>query len=352
MRACPQCRTVFVGQPTKCPIDGSSLDDARDPLAGLTLGRYTLHEELGKGAMGLVYRASAGDERFAIKVLYGELAADEKLAKRFRREGEVAMSMRHVNLVPVSDVGTTEVGVPYLAMELVQGVTMQEALKVEAPFPPARTVRIARQLAEGLAHAHGKTVVHRDLKPANIILDVSSGTEVVKILDFGLAAIADAEGARTKLTETGQTMGSPMYMGPEQFRTAAVGPTADLYALGVMIYEMITGKPPFVGNIAAVAFAKVNGEFEDAPETGGLGPLAKRLMHPQPEHRPQTAEAVLEALEEVEVEADDDAAVAPVPDAAAPTPEAAPANSPKLGLWLAGAVVVLLAIAALVLTSR
>ena len=262
-------------------------------MLGVELGDYRLASLIATGSMGRVYLATAGDNRrYAVKILFGEMAAHDVVASRFLREAEVASAMHHDNLVRVIDVGRTDLGLSFAVMEYAEGPDLEALIRTAGPLPLARAISIAGGIADGLAEAHGKQVVHRDLKPANIIVERRDEIDVPRILDFGLARILSDHPSLAKLTQRGETMGTPLYMGPEQFRSADVGPSADLYALGVIIYEMITGKSPFVGGLAEIAYAKVTGHFGAPPHARGLGPLAAQLMRTDPEHRPASANAV------------------------------------------------------------
>jgi serine/threonine-protein kinase len=215
----------------------------RDPLIGEVLGeRYKVGAVLGEGGMATVYRAEhvlIGKE-FAVKVLVGDVAADPKMVERFKREAQAASRLDHEHIIQVTDFGSTPEGLLYIAMELLQGKDLATAIHREAPFEPARAVRISRQIALGLAHAHERGLVHRDLKPENIMLvPRDEQPDFVKILDFGLARVRESahrnEGER--LTSSGMVFGTPEYMCPEQALGKEVDARGDLYALGVVVYR-------------------------------------------------------------------------------------------------------------------
>lgn len=296
---------IYATDVVRCGFDGHPIEDVEgDPLIGKTVGRYFISRALGRGAMGCVYQASHAElanRAYAIKVLFGEMAANRTVAGRFRREAEIASTMTHENVVPVVDMGVTEQGITFLVMEFVSGQSLEDAISAGAPFEFERAALLARGIANGLSHAHGLGFVHRDLKPANIMLALREDGEVPKLLDFGIAGITEEGPVSTKLTQTGHTMGTPLYMAPEQFRSATVGPTADIYALGAIIYEMITGRPPFSGNMGEMAFAKISGDIEQPPDAGGLGALAMHLMRPEPVDRPQTGKHVRDMLDQLVV---------------------------------------------------
>ncbi len=215
-------------------------------------GRFTLESLLGIGGMGAVFRAR--DEQtgslVAVKLLHAAMAGDEELSARFEREAETASELEHPNIAPVFGHGTTPgVGgpAPYLLMPLLEGVELREL--IGAPLEPGRAVQLMTQLLSALEHAHAHAVVHRDLKPENVfVIRDPSGTEQAQLVDFGLAKVADqseATGARRALTQFGQVFGTPAYMSPEQCRGEVVDARSDLYAAGVILYELLCGRPPF-----------------------------------------------------------------------------------------------------------
>ncbi|MGO9463665.1 MAG: protein kinase domain-containing protein [Isosphaeraceae bacterium] len=240
-------------------LPSSSSPGAGTPSSGLSTARppqlsgYEVREELGRGGMGVVYRA--WDQRLcrpvAVKMLLaGEFARPDERG-RFRREAAAAAGLRHVNIVQVYDVGELD-GRPYFTMELVEGGSLAEKL-VSAPLPARGAAALLATLAEAVQAAHDRGIVHRDLKPGNVLL-TTDGTP--KIADFGLARLVDDGGA---LTRTGIPLGTPNYMAPEQALglTRAIGPAADVYALGAILYETLTGWPPFRANTTAETLRQV-----------------------------------------------------------------------------------------------
>ena len=198
--ACTTCRVLYRSDFSRCPRDGGevvAIDTWDDPLLGATLaGRYLIEELIGEGGMGRVYRACHHElpRRFAIKVLFGELAALREMRARFRMEAESAARLDHPNLVPVVDVGETEEGLLYLAMEYVAGRNLAEIIAAEGPLEPARAASLARRLCRGLHHAHERGMVHRDFKPDNVLVVEEDGVEVPRIADFGLAVLVQDPG--------------------------------------------------------------------------------------------------------------------------------------------------------------
>ncbi len=226
--------------------------DQDDPLVGqIIAGRYRILDRIGRGGMGAIYEAEhqTTRKRFAVKTLLPGLGRVGEIARRFEREAKAASLLDHPNIVSVVDFGTVEDGSLFLAMELVRGKSLGDL--IDARLPVARGLRIARQVLEALSHAHRHGVIHRDLKPDNVmVLDAGTSDEerdLVKLLDFGIAKLLDeaAEG-QEKLTQAGVAFGTPDYMAPEQALGEPVDGRADLYAMGVILYEIVAGRKPYV----------------------------------------------------------------------------------------------------------
>jgi serine/threonine protein kinase len=217
-------------------------------------GHYRLDKLLGAGGMGAVYKARhLGLERdVAIKILHPDIGGDPSISKRFDREAQSASRLDHPNCVRVSDFGTTAEGIKYLVMELLEGEELHARLG--QPWPPDAVLYVIEQVLAGLEHAHACGIVHRDLKPENVfVTHDAKGNEVAKIVDFGIAKLLDADGATEVLTRAGMVFGTPRYMSPEQAAGGKIDERSDLYAVGVLAHEMLSGKPPFDGDdLAAI----------------------------------------------------------------------------------------------------
>lgn len=223
----------------------------------IVAGRFRIECEIGKGGMGTVYRAShLGLERpVAVKVLKKEFAADPEVAERFMREARTMARLRHPRAAMIFDAGRLADGRPFIVMEYVEGQTLAETLESDGRFAPERAVRVASEICEVLAEAHALGIVHRDLKPSNIMLNERG----VCVLDFGIAKVLASSAEATKTfatTESGLVIGTPRYMSPEQCMGQKVGPSSDLYSVGVLVYEMLAGRPPFTDLLASAVLVK------------------------------------------------------------------------------------------------
>ncbi len=304
MLVCPTCGSTYTRSQEHCGLDGSKLVRSEsDPLIGQSIDKYRIGARLGSGGMATVYRARHEflDKDYAIKVLHGQIAADVTMARRFQREAKTLGQIKHPNVVSVDNFGATPAGLLYMVMEFLDGATLGRTLRNFGPFAPGRAADIVRQIATGLQAAHRKGFVHRDLKPGNVMLvDDEHDGEMVKLLDFGLVAILSDDEHHTQLTQAGQFFGTPMYMAPEQITGNAVGPATDLYSLGVMLYQMLAGTPPFTGDLKKLAFHHVqNAPPPLASSFGGLSELALQLMAKAPNDRPTDAGEVIDKIDEL-----------------------------------------------------
>ena len=293
LKQCPKCDARFRGDIRICPIDGEPLTTPSDPFIGTIIaGRYVIEELLGVGGMGSVYRARHQfiGRHVALKFLDLSLTKNERLRKRFLGEARAANQINHEHIIDITDFGETEDGIIYMVMEYLEGTTLEEEIE-KGPLELRRALRIALQVALGLGRAHELGVVHRDIKPGNIHLS-RRGMErdFVKILDFGVARIEhDA-----RITGQNMIVGTPEYIAPEQIRSAAPTPSSDLYSLGCVLFEMLTGKIPFEGKTTVLLVKHLN----DAPPVPSqLNPalppevdaLVLRLLQKKPEQRHRDA---------------------------------------------------------------
>ncbi|MCZ6806988.1 MAG: serine/threonine-protein kinase [Deltaproteobacteria bacterium] len=234
---------------------GAKPIDPEDPLIGTLLaGRYEVIRRIGEGGMGLVYEGKHRDidKPVAIKVLRDNLSRRPDVVARFRQEAKSASRIGHKNIVDVSDFGETQYGSSYFVMEFLEGEDLANVLGREVTVDPQRTCRIVLQCCRALAAAHAKQIVHRDIKPENVFLIERDGVkDFVKIVDFGIAKMGDIETEGQpgrKLTKTGMIFGTPEYMSPEQAAGKELDHRVDVYALGIILYECLAGRVPFVGD--------------------------------------------------------------------------------------------------------
>jgi hypothetical protein len=257
---CPTCGHVVVDQGAKfCPHDGTPLLGGapwRDPLIGAVIdGRYRILVRVGEGGFAIVYHAR--HERLgidvAVKVLRPELAHDRHVVARFAREARETSRIDHDNVVRVMDFGCAGRDMHYFVTEYVAGTPLVVELAGQAGLPPLRVAHITAQVAAGVGRAHALGIVHRDLKPDNVMLTRrGADADFAKVLDFGIAAAPHAQ----RLTKPGDILGTPHYMAPEQWSGGPIDERADIYALGAMVYEMLTGRPPFEGPTALSLLTK------------------------------------------------------------------------------------------------
>jgi serine/threonine protein kinase len=248
------------------------------PRPGDTVaGRYRIDGEIGHGGFGAVYQATqlALGRPVALKMLLPELVSQDEGLSRFRREAQLAQRLEHPNTVRLYDFGQTELGLPYIAFELLRGESLDRAIfRSGGGMPPARVARIATQVLKSLMEAHGLGIIHRDIKPANVFLCEFTGeADYVKVLDFGIAK-STSSAPTTMLTQAGHAIGTPNYMSPEQVRGQAVTPAADLYSVGLMMAEMLSGQMVFKGTGADVYLEQLAPTPVPLPLSLGYSPLA------------------------------------------------------------------------------
>ncbi len=261
--------------------------------------KYEILDLLGKGGMSVVYRArhKVLDKIVALKVLHVHLANDALSLRRFKQEAQAAGTLNHPNIVAVHDCGESEDGTPYIVMDLVQGRPLSEVLRKSGKLKLEKFLSLMRQVTSALDHAHKAGVVHRDLKPSNIMIAETSSGETAKLVDFGIAKMisSSSEGAQ-QLTQTGEVFGSPFYMSPEQCGGASVDNRSDIYSLGCVMYESLSGKPPHKGDSVVETIHKHMNDSPPPLEAAQLSDEARqklevillRCLAKQPEDRYQS----------------------------------------------------------------
>lgn len=260
-------------------------------------GRYQIIERIGGGGMALVYRAQdiLLNRNVAIKVLRQQFVNDEEFIRRFRREAQSAASLSHPNVVSVYDVGQED-DIHYIVMEYVEGQNLNEIIKERAPLQVDEAIRIASQIADALDHAHHNQIIHRDIKPHNILIGRNGR---VKVTDFGIARAVTS----TTITQTGSVVGSVHYFSPEHAKGVATGEKSDLYSLGIVLYQMLTGRLPFLGESPiSVALKHLQEHFEEPRAVNPMIPqsvenIILKSMRKNPGERYQSAQEMLLDLE-------------------------------------------------------
>ncbi len=317
-RRCPKCHSLYTGDARFCPKDGSQLVDVAPAPAPASAGstqirqavkakpstsdpakalkdqvldqRYKVVRKLGEGGMSFVYEAKdiSSGESVAVKIMTPKLAQDKTAAERLRREAGLAIRLEHPNICRIMRLGETEDGLIYLVMPLLQGELLSDKEVREGPIPVELGVQIMGEVCDALDYAHKQQIIHRDLKPENIfICPVEGGGIKAVVTDFGLAKERRAEPGMAKLTATGIILGTPEFMSPEQIRGKTLDGRSDIYALGLVAFEMFTGKLPFEGKSAQdMMIARLRGQ-----------PLPLRKARADLEFTPQFEKALMKAIE-------------------------------------------------------
>jgi serine/threonine-protein kinase len=273
MKLCPICSKEFDDNVLFCPYDGQALVSQNEEdkfIDTLFEDRYRVMEKIGEGGMGKVYKAIHihMDTTYAIKILHSHLASDQTALARFRREARAAVQIQHPNAVAVTDFGVTrDKGIAYLVMEFLDGIDLRDRLKSGEQLSFEYILLVFQQVCAGVHAAHLKGIIHRDLKPDNIwLLKSLDGIDRVKVLDFGIAKLRHAQGNQSQaLTQRGMIIGTPYYMSPEQCRGEELDARSDIYSLGIILYEMLTGDVPFRANTPMGIVHKHNAELPKSP---------------------------------------------------------------------------------------
>lgn len=311
---CPKCQSVFEDPSLElCPDDGAKLFMVQktpdDPLLGVTIdSRFRIESLLGRGGMGAVYKGTqlSVGRQVAIKIMHSELLDRESALERFWRESKIISELSHPNIVRLYEFGQDrERDLLYLVMELVNGINLGDTLE-RGRLRAALALEIVYQVCGALTEPHAQGVIHRDLKPDNLLLvPISDGTIQAKVLDFGIARVL--EGGDQKITATGMVCGTPQYMAPEQAQNQEIGPYTDLYALGVILYEMLCGIPPFTGQNSLqlmlqqiqIAPPSLTSRLPPGALPEGIESLVHDMLAKTPSARPQSAREVRDRIDKI-----------------------------------------------------
>jgi serine/threonine-protein kinase len=308
-RFCPSCGKAT--SPTESGTSWPAAGSAPDLVGREIAGRYRIVKKLGEGGMGAVYRGEqlSLKRAVAVKLLKPELGANQVILRRFNAEAEAVAKLSHPNTVNIYDFGQDSDGSLFIAMEFIEGRSLREAIQTEGPFSATRALHIALQVAASLSDAHAHAIVHRDLKPDNVMLQERGRTkDVVRVLDFGIAKLRDDNRATQQaMTQAGDMLGTPQYMAPEQIRGEAIDGRTDVYALGCMIYEMVTARMPFEAPTIMAMLSKHLLEQAVPPAQRrpdlaippAIDQLVQRAMAKDPASRPATMDQFAEMLQAV-----------------------------------------------------
>jgi serine/threonine-protein kinase len=254
LKKCPACQREFTGGLAVCQFDGTLLISVmKDQFIGTKVAdKYEVISEIGRGGMSIVYKArhELMDRTVAIKMLQSGLVNDQTSIRRFQQEAQAASCLTHPNVITVYDYGLVPSGQPYLVMDCLSGESLSDVVLREGFVAPLRAITIFVQACDALEHAHQKGVLHRDLKCGNIMLtEIEGQKDVVKVVDFGIAKLMPSSGKQQQnLTQTGEVFGSPIYMSPEQCMGEQLDARSDIYSMGTVLYEALTGHPPLMGD--------------------------------------------------------------------------------------------------------
>ncbi len=319
MKRCTSCQTPYPDEFAFCPLDGAELDDPSVYSVGSTIrSKYRILSKVGRGGMGHVYKALHlhFNEVRALKVMDPSLTEKEEFVRRFLREAFVARRLQHPNAVRVDDVDETEDGRHCIIMEFIDGRMLRDVLEREGPLPAARACSIVKQAASALHAAHQLGIIHRDIKPENIALVKTDQGDLVKVLDFGITKLSAGqlkdEAGAMDLTATGTifAIGTPEYMSPEQILQKDLDGRSDLYSLGLVFFEMLTGEQPFHADSQAEWFLAqvsqppppLHGRAASLRIPAGIADLVMSMLAKNVAQRPANGEAIIKAIETCEKE--------------------------------------------------
>lgn len=296
VKKCNSCGNTYPSTLSFCLNDGSPLVQVDSMIGTVLDGRYRLDKLIGEGGMGDVYRATHIhiDTEFAVKLLKPDFVANQTAIKRFRLEAKAAGRIHHPNAVRVTDFGVTPERIVYLVMELVQGQSLRSLMRNEKRLDYLRTVNIVRQICGAVDAAHRGGVIHRDLKPDNILIEKVHDTERVKVLDFGIAKLKETK-TDAFLTQAGTIIGTPQYMSPEQCQGKNLDPASDIYSIGILLYEMLSGAVPFDGeSVLQVVYDQLHAPPRHLRELSPnlpepLAQVVMRALEKEPAERQSTA---------------------------------------------------------------
>jgi serine/threonine protein kinase len=309
-KICANCHKKFSADFEFCPEDGGQLVIVQqDQLIGTVFAeRYKMLSIIGRGGMSIVYKAkhTLMDRLVAIKVLHNHLLSDALTFQRFQKEAQSASSLSHPNIITIYDFGVTGFGQAYIVMDYLEGESLEKAIERDGYIKEERAIIIFQQICSALDHAHSKGIIHRDLKPSNIVLlSEDTNKDTVKIVDFGIAKVINPDGKqKQQLTQSGEVFGSPLYMSPEQCLGEKLDIRSDIYSLGCLMYETLTGQSPIIGNSAVDTMRKHVYEqassFKDASPnikiSQGMEAIVFKCIEKETINRFQSANDVYEAL--------------------------------------------------------
>ncbi|MBX9725101.1 MAG: protein kinase [Candidatus Obscuribacterales bacterium] len=313
VKSCDMCGTIYDAPESVCPDCFIRLDEEEiEFLGGPQFDeKYQVSGVLGRGGMSIVFKAKHRvlNKDFAIKFMDVSREKDIEYIKRFELEAQTLSKMNHPHVVGIHDYGVSDSKHPYIVMDYVEGLSLYRALNRLEPFPMQRSINMFKQACAGIGHAHKMGIIHRDLKPANIILGKMNDKEHTMIVDFGVAKRVGPESkAVEQLTKEGKVFGTTTYMSPEHCLGQELDQRSDIYAFGCIMYEVLSGHPPFVGdNVLDTLQKQINDkplalrkarDKDDLPEE--LEGIIHKTLEKLPEHRYQSMDELLHALEEIE----------------------------------------------------